>query len=149
MPHKYEREIEEILRNMELGEPRRGVSERIHAGERPVNRPRVRGPSMKVRLSSSELLLLLGVLLALGAVCLAYYYRPDLISGILAFAAFAAIVGGLVVGWMSAARPTYPPVWRSSNVVEMRPRRRGPFTDLVTQMRILRLKMRYWRMRNR
>jgi hypothetical protein len=74
------------------------------------------------------------------------------ISGIVGIAAFTAIVSGLIVGWMSAARPTYPPVWRSSNnnnVIEMRPRRRGPFSELLTQMRILRLKVRYWRMRNR
>jgi hypothetical protein len=104
---------------------------------------------MKLRLTSSELLLLGGVVLALAAVCLAYYDGRDLFSGLLGIAAFVAIVGGLVVGWMSAARPTYPPVWRNDNVVTMRPRRRGPFNDLMTQMRIVRLKVRYWRMRNR
>lgn len=159
MPHKYEREIEEILRNMELAEPRRGVGERVQASQRPTTRARLRGPSMNFRLTSSESLLLVGVLLTLVGMCFAFYYGnlANPVSGLFGVAAFAAVIGGLVLGWISGRRPVYPPSWRSagssagstSKVVEMRPRRRGPISELVTRIRILRLKMRYWRSRNR
>jgi len=155
MPHKYQREIEEILRNMELGEPRRGAGERAQPFQRPATRARLRGPTMNFRLTRSESLLLTGMVLTLAGMCFAYYDGnvANPVSGLLGLAAFAAIVGGLAIGWASAARPTYPPAWRSSgtagNVVEMRQRRRGPFGEIVTRLRILRLKMRYWRSRNR
>jgi hypothetical protein len=162
MPHKYEREIEEILRNMDLSDsPRRGVSGRIDASARPAPRPRMRGPRMSLSLNRSELLLLTGVVLALVGVCVAYFdTTPTLISGIIGLAAFAAIVAGLIVGWMSGSRSQYAPSWRASsppmrsapmrdNVVRMRPRRRGPIGEAITRVRILWLKLRYWRMRNR
>lgn len=157
MPHKYEREIEEILRNMDLtDQPRRGVGERIDASARPAPRPRLRGPHMSLSLNRSELLLLLGVVLALVGVCVAYFdTTTTIVSGLLGLAAFAAIVAALIVGWMSNARQQFAPTWRASstpmrdNVVRMHPRRRGPISEAITRMRILWLKLRYWRMRNR
>jgi len=106
MPDKYMREIEEILRNMDLSEPRRGVGERVDAGERPSSRLRLRGPSMRVRLTPSELLLLTGIALALAAFCVAFYAStPTIVSGLIGLAAVAAIVGGLVIGWVRASSP--------------------------------------------
>jgi hypothetical protein len=94
--------------------------------------------------------------LALVAVCVTYFNTaPTLISGILGLAAFAVIVAGLIAGWTSGSRSQYAPSWRASstpvrdNVVRMHPRRRNPFSEAVTQVRILWLKLRYWRMRNR
>ncbi len=159
MPHKYEREIEEILRNMDLSEPRRGVGERVDAGQRPSSRLRLRGPSMRVRLTPSELLLLAGIVLALAAFCVAFYATvPTIVSGLIGLAAVAVIVGGLVIGWISASSPLYTPSWRNNprgnnpkgnNVVPMRPRRRGPLSELVTQTRLVWLKVRYLHKRDR
>jgi hypothetical protein len=159
MPHKYQREIEEILRNMDLTEPRRGVGERVDASQRPASRLRLRGPSMRLRLTPSELLLLSGVVLALAAFCVDFYATlPTIVSGLFGLAAVAAIIGGWVVGWTSASQSLYTPSWRSTsasrstrsdNVVNMRPRRRGPFGELITQARLLWLKARYLRKRDR
>lgn len=108
---------------------------------------------MSLRLNRSESLLLLGVVLALVGICVAYFDTTATpLSGLCGLAAFAAIIAGLIVGWMRDSHPLYTPSWRSSatdNVVHMRPRRRGPLGELVTQVRILWLKVRYWRMRNR
>lgn len=155
MPHKYQREIEEILRNMEFGEPRRGVSERVDAGERPPARLRLRGPSMRLHLSPSESLVLAGIGLALVGFCVAWYFTiPTIVSGLIGLAAVAAIVAGLAVGWAGAGTPLYTPSWRSSraptnNVITMRPRRGGPFSPVVMQVRLLWLKFRFLRKRDR
>jgi hypothetical protein len=159
MPHKYEREIEEILRNMDLTEPRRGVGERVDAGQRTPSRIRLRGPSMRVHLSPSESLLLGGILLALAAFCVAFYFTvPGIISGLIGLAAVGLLVAGLAVGWIGASRPLYTPSWRSNagggstardNVLRMRPRRRGPLGEFMTRTRLLWLKMRYLRKRDR
>lgn len=150
MPNKYQREIEEILRNMERTEPRPGLGNRIRA----FNRPRERAPRRAgTAAPTSEVLMLLGIVLALIAAGLTFeagYVQivgvP--ISGVLAVVAFVCLAAGLVAGWRGRFRPlsTYKPTtWRSENIVEM-PRRRGPLSALTTQVRILRLKVRYWRM---
>ena len=158
MPHKYEREIEEILRNIESPEPpRKGLGDRVRAFQRPPARPRPRprGPALPpLRLTLTERLILGGIALTLIAAGLAYYRQtPDLISGLLALLAFAVIVAGLVNAWskgFGSGRIT--PTWRGS-VVDAKPtplaKRRGPFGELATQVRILRLKLRYWRSRER
>lgn len=160
MPHKYQREIEEILRNMEFGEqPRRGVSERVDAGVRPPARPRLRGPSMRLHLTASESLVLAGIGLALVAFCVEWYVTmPTVVSGLIGLAAAAAIVAGLAIGWVSARRALYTPSWRSggpsgnrprNNVIQMRPRRAGPFGEIIMQVRLLWLKLRFLRRRDR
>lgn len=150
MPNKYQREIEEILRNMERTEPRPGLGNRIRA----FNRPRERGPRRaRFAAPSSETLMLLGIVLALIAAGLTFE-AGDVrilsvpINGILAIVAFVCLAAGLVAGWRGRFRPLSthkPTTWRGDNVVEL-PRRRGPFNALATQVRILRLKVRYWRM---
>jgi hypothetical protein len=160
MPHKYQREIEEILRNMEFAEPRRGVSERVDAGVRPPARVRLRGPSMRLHLTPSELLVLAGIALALGAFCVAWYFTvPTIISGLIGLGAVAMIVAGLAIGWASAGHPLYTPSWRSgsgsssstsNNVIQMRRTPRGgPFSAVVTQVRLVWLKFRFMRKRDR
>ncbi len=149
MPNKYEREIEEILRNMDRTESRPGLGNRIRA----FNRPRERAPRQtRIAAPSSEVLMLLGIVLALIAAGLTFE-AGDVrivsipINGVLAIVAFLCLAAGLVAGWRGRFRPlsTYKSTtWRGENIVEMP--RRGPFSALVTQVRILRLKIRYWRM---
>lgn len=151
MPNKYEREIEEILRNMDRTEPRPGLGNRIRA----FNRPRERTPRQtRIAAPSSEALMLLGIVLALIAAGLTFEAGFVVIvgipiNGVLAVVGFVCLAAGFVAGWRGRFRPlsTYKPTttWRSDNIVEM-PRRRGPLSALNTQMRILRLKVRYWRM---
>lgn len=146
MPNRYEREIDEILRNMERTEPRQGISERIRAFNRP-RQPKPHG--IKTPLSRTEIFILLGILLILIGAGIAFTTGyQTVVSGSVALAGFVLIVLGLAQAWF----PRYfgsrsAPVWRG-NVVEMRKPRRNPFSAIATQFRILRLKMRYRRRRD-
>lgn len=157
MPNKYEREIEEILRNMERTEPpRQGLSDRIRAFNRPRPRPQ-RG--WRTPLNATEALFVISILLALAAASLTFYLQQVVIAnlpvigditvnGILALGAFIALVAALFRGWRDRFRiGSSTPSWRG-NVVDMRPRR-NPFNALMTQFRIFRLKFRYWRTRGK
>jgi hypothetical protein len=177
MPNKYEREIEEILRNMDRTEPKPGLGNRIRA----FNRPRPRRPRGfgSFGLTACELFLLSGILLILLGAGLRYFYganQPtfgilgdDALSGFIALFGFVLFVVGLVIGWrngFSGSRLTSTN-WRSTSnytnvtstgsngsgsenkVVRLQTRRnRNPFSAIATRIRILRLKMRYRRLRD-
>lgn len=156
MPNKYQREIEEILRNMERTEPHQGIGDRIRAFNRPRPNPRPRR-DFHWALNTSETCILIGIALALLAAGIAYYLQSDLfipvlrlsLNGIIAVAAFAFILAGLVVAWRERfGFGRRQPMWRG-NVVDMTPHRRGPFHAIATQYRIFRLKLRYWRTRGK
>jgi hypothetical protein len=161
MPNKYEREIEEILRNMDRTDTKTNIGNRLRSFNRPP-RPRARR-SWQAPLNRTEALLLIGILLALAGAGLAYYFQSPVylldsgfsVSGALALAGFACIVVALVLAWRDRFRglkTTIPPnrTWRGasdeSNVVEITPRR-GPLSSVATQVRLFRLKMRYRRTR--
>ncbi|MGH2517009.1 MAG: hypothetical protein ACRDHP_15270 [Ktedonobacterales bacterium] len=146
MPNRYEREIEEILRNLDHTEPRQGMSERIRA----FNRPRQPKPrSVKTPLVRIEIFILLGILLILIGAGIAFTMgQQSIVSGAVGLAGFVVLVLGLLQAWFPryfGARST--PVWRG-NVVEMRKARRSPFAVIATRFRILRLKLRYSRRRD-
>jgi hypothetical protein len=177
MPNKYEREIEEILRNMDRPEPKAGLGNRIRA----FNRPRPRRPRHfgAFGLTACEICLLAGILFILLGAGLRYFYgalQPtfgilanDAFSGLVALLGFALFVLGLVLGWrsgFSGSRFTATN-WRGTSnysgtnsagstasptenkVVRIQTRRnRNPFSAIATQIRILRLKMRYQRIRD-
>ena len=65
MPNKYQREIEEILRNMERTEPRQGLGDRIRAFNRPRPRPR---RELHWALNASETCILIGIALVLAVI---------------------------------------------------------------------------------
>lgn len=151
MPNRYQREIEEILRNLDQTEPKSSLSDRFRAfNQRPKpQRPR---RQFRVTLTRTEVLFLIGIGLALIASGIAFYFQdpqriPGYVSGGIALAAFLFILFGLVYEWSDRFRGAPPKAWRG-NVVEMTPRRR-PFSGLLTRFRILRLKMRYRRQRGR
>lgn len=161
MPNKYEREIEEILRNMDHTESKTSIGNRIRSFNRP--RPRARR-SWQAPLNRTETLFLVGILLALAGAGLAYYFQSVYVpgtqfslSGILALAGFACIVFALVLAWRDRFRGLKTTIpanrrWRGasdgsgSKIVEMRPRR-GPLSAIATQARLFRLKLRYRRTR--
>lgn len=178
MPNRYEREIEEILRNMERTEPKQGLSDRLRAFNRARPRTRRPGPPVsRVSLNRVEVLLLLGILCVLIGAAVAYYVLGpqgiaagspvpnnlrivSLVGGVLGVVGLVLIILALIFAWSArfhssgSGGPTStlsrPTTWRGtnvvdSNVVEIRPRRRNPFSAIATQFRILRLKIRYWR----
>lgn len=154
MPHKYEREIEEILRNMEQSEPRRGSSERIRSMPRPASSPaRARGrPTTSIQLTSLELLMALGIFLALVAAGIAYTVGSSLVTGAIGVAAFAVFAFACVAGWLEHSQGARGPrVWRGTPTepAPISMRQRGFFSEVATQARILRLKWRYWRSHER
>ncbi len=142
MPHKYEREIEEILKNMQRSEPESGVRERSRGFPRPAG-------GLRLGLSASELLFLLGIAFALAGVCAMWFdgnHGGTPVSGILGVVGFILFIAGLIVAFQAARRPP-PPAWRG-NVVEMKTHRRGPLDEIATQLRLLRLRLRYRRGRD-
>jgi hypothetical protein len=106
MPERYEREIEDILRDMERTKPKKAFGERFHLPLRgPARRPEPMGsPSARFtrhrRFSTSEWCLLGGVVLALMAAGIAYTTGGgNTLSGILALMAFLGILLGLITFW--------------------------------------------------
>ena len=171
MPNKYEREIEEILRNLDRPEPKPGLGNRIRA----FNRPRPRRPRRvwEVGVNLSEVLLLAGIAAILLGAGLTYFFGQHLPTflGDTPLSAWISIIGvalfavGLVIGWRRGFNSGRAGIssWRGNNltnsnggnslgdskVVHLHARRsRNPLNVLVTQIRILRLKMRYQRLRD-
>jgi hypothetical protein len=143
MPHKYEREIEEILRNMQRDEPESAAG-RSRGFPRPAGRS-----GFRLGLSTAEMLILLGIAFALAGVCVVWFdgnHGGTPISGILGLTGFVLFVAGLIVAFQASRRPP-PPAWRG-NVVEMKAHRRGPLDEIATQLRLLRLRLRYRRGRD-
>lgn len=145
MPHKYEREIEEILKNMQRNEPQPSAGERRSRGfPRPAG-----GSGFHLGLSASELLFLLGIAFALAGACAVWFVGNQggtPISAVLGMTGFVLFIAGLIVAFQASRRPP-PPVWRG-NVVEMKTHRRGPLDEIATQIRLLRLRLRYRRGRD-
>jgi hypothetical protein len=155
MPNKYQREIEEILRNMERTDHGQSLGERIRAFNRPSPRLRLAGPRMRLRLSAPEGLLVAGVVLALIGAGLSFYFYGSTtvlyanIAGAFGMVALACFVVGLVIGWRERFGNQSASMWRGQRVERSRPRRFRPFAPIVTQFRIMRLKWRYLRSRGR
>jgi hypothetical protein len=150
MPNKYEREIEEILRNMDRTDDGQSLGDRIRAFNRPSPRLRLVGPRIRLRLSASEALLVVGIGLALFAAGFAYYFSgrsfTDVI-GVIGVVGLLCLLLGLGVGWSERFGHHSSPSWRGQPA--QNPRRFRPFSPIATQFRIMRLKWRYWRSRGR
>ncbi len=151
MPNKYEREIEEILRNMDRTDQGQSLGERIRAFNRPSPRLRVARPHIRLRLGVVDSLLLVGVALALVGAGVSYYFGAPqgglaaMVSGAVGTVALVCFITGLIIGWRTRFRGYSMPMWRGQ-VVD-RPRRRSfnPFAPIITRFRIMRLKWRYLR----
>lgn len=147
MSNKYEREIEEILRNLERSEPAAGTGQR--SGQRI---PRRRGPRRGFslpHLNFAEWCLLIAVIAALvgGGWAQAAHSLDgggNLITGIIAL--IGAVCVALVASSNFMARPRYQsPSTRYNNVTRLPG---NPLRRLATSWHLLLLKMRY-RRRNR
>jgi hypothetical protein len=109
--------------------------------------------SPRLALSPIETLMGVGIVLALVAGAIAFLAGPDLLSGVIGIVAFACFAIGVVSSWMERAQGgRAPKMWRGTRIDQPTPitmRRRGVMSELSTQLRILRLKWRYWRTRER
>src|SRR5260370_10313473 len=105
MPNKYEREIEEILRNMEQTEPKPSFRERLNMRRRTrqkrpeMMRPRPARPSFRLNLSTSEWYFAAGILLGLVAAGWAYVNNGEgnSLTGFLAILGFFCVLVGIIV----------------------------------------------------
>lgn len=153
MPNKYEREIEEILRNMDRTEQGPSIGDRIRAFNRPSPRPRTPRPRLSLRLRTQDALLLAGIVLALIGAGTSYYLGAPLdgpvayATGIIGLAALVLLIAGLVVGWRARFRPAPVSTWRDERPTPIH--RFHPWSLITTQLRIMQLKWRYWRTRGK
>ena len=149
MPNRYEREIEEILRNLEQAEqakPGLGqkFSGRLRRRPSSVVRTRQRS-SFSLRFTVVEWLLIIAV----GAALLAGGYAfanetPDIFSGIVAAVGTVCLVLIALSHFLFGSRRQPPPRYGNTP-----PSRRGPFSAFKTQWNLLLLKLRYRRKNGR
>lgn len=134
MSNKYEREIEEILRNLEH-DPKRGLGPK-----RDPRRPRERRPMASIRLSFVEWCLLIASIAALIAGGWAYAAREgNIITGLIALIGFVFVL--LVAFSHYLTRPRYSPSsTRYNNVTSLH---RNPLSRLAASWHLLMLKLRY------
>jgi hypothetical protein len=143
MPNRYEREIEEILRNLEQTKPRSSRGTKF--GDRSDKRAGVhmRQPRFSVRLSLSEQLLLTAIIAALIAGAYEYVTQQrDLFTFILVLIAIVSLV--LVGSSQFIFQPRRPKSFRYGNVT-ITPLRRNLLTILKTQWNLFKLRIRYRR----
>jgi hypothetical protein len=106
MPDRYEREIEDMLRNIEDSRPTPSLRERLHLPRRgPARRPeRLRSPSARAirhrSISTSEWCLLGGSLLGMGAAGISYTSGSGTaLTGALAGLALLGVLLGMLTFW--------------------------------------------------
>ncbi len=150
MPNRYEREIEEILRNLEQAEPRPGKQK---LGDRFRRKPgiRMRQPRFSVRLTLPERLLLTAIIAALIAGGYAYLTQQrDFFTLILALVALVCIVLVACSYYLFQPRHSQPARYKNAPpTMVITPLRRNPFSALKTQWNLFRLRMRYRRKNER
>jgi hypothetical protein len=144
MSNKYEREIEEILRNLEKTEPKAGIGQKIggRLRRKSVLRPYPRKRSMpSFNFSASEWLLIIAWLAALFAGGWAFAHDgADMFTGIVALAGAACLAVMLILPFVS--RTSYAARGPYGNVT---PLRRNPLSSLGTRWNLFILKLRYRR----
>jgi len=146
MPNKYEREIEEILRNLDQSAPKPRLSQRLR--RRSVGHPRPRGRQWSLpafNFGFSEWCLLIALVAALIAGGWAYAEHSldgagDLFTGCVALISIACLA--LVVIRAFMPQSLYSGQTRAGNV---RPIRRNSLSGLSTRWNLFRLKRRYQR----
>jgi hypothetical protein len=138
MPNKYEREIEEILRNLERSESRTGSGQRVSGRTRPRTGAR---RSMSIpHLNFSEWCLAIAMIAALSAGGWAYAHNSgDMITGTVAL--IGAVCVALVALSSFLVRPhSSPSAGRYRKVTSIH---NNPFRRLGASWHLLMLKFRY------
>lgn len=146
MPNRYEREIEEILRNLEQSNTvRSGDSTRFQERVPRKSAPRIRRPQFFGQLAWSERLFLIAVILAMVAGAYAYTtQRADLFSMLLVLIAIVCLVL-VACSSFSLFQPRRPQSTRyrnASSTITITPLHRNPFSRLKTQWNLFILRRR-------
>ena len=144
MPNKYEREIEEILRNMERTEPKPGLGQKL--GGRIRRKSDVRSNVRKrsapsLQLGVSEWCLAVAVCAALCAGGWAFAHGPDIFTGAIAVIGAACLAVVILIPFMSRSR--YPK--QSAGHGNVTPIRSNPLSSISTRWNLFLLKIRYRR----
>lgn len=147
MPNRYEREIEEILRNLDNGEPKSTRGPRFNerarrksgSGDRIGTRQR-RGFSLHLRVVDWFLVIALAAALFGGGYAYAQG-EPDLLTGIVAVIGALCLVLMVIVPFFS--RSTAQP-----NRYKVTPLTRNPLSHLAVRWNLFMLKWRYRRRRD-
>jgi hypothetical protein len=153
MPNKYEREIEEILRNLETTEPKPGLrlGERLRRKPDYRVKPRRRGfPSLNFRMS--EWLIIIAVIAALISGGYAYAVNePNVVTGVFAIVGAVCLVLALLSPFIfrSNRSPYARRSAQSPNYGNVTPLRRNPLSNLATRWNLFLLKIRYRRKNGR
>lgn len=138
MPNRYEREIEEILRNLEQAEPKTNQKANERHRPRTVPRPRPRS-TVSPSLTAVEWLLITAVVLALVAGGYAYMVNANYVTGVMAIVSFLCVV--LIACSQFLFRPRHRTTNSSyGNVTRIR---RGPLSNVRARWQLMRLRMRY------
>jgi hypothetical protein len=146
MPNRYEREIEEILRNLEQPESKSRPRSGQKFGERLNRRPGSHKPQppLTLTLSSSERLLLIAIGAALISGGYAYLMKsPDIISLLFALVSVVCLVM-LIWSQFRTGVPRRPRSVQYGNVT-ITPLRSGPLSGWRTRWNLFLLRIRYRR----
>ena len=145
MPNKYEREIEEILRNMERTEPKQGLGKKLGGRIRRKSDSRSnarRRSGLSLQFGVSEWCLVIAVCASLFAGGWAYAHGvPDVFTGVIAV--IGAVCLGIVLILPFMTRSRYPRQSGASGNVT--PIRHNPLNSISTRWNLFMLKLRYRR----
>jgi len=148
MPNKYEREIEEILRNMERTEPKASLGQKFGGRLRRKSDQRTNArkrTSLSFNFSRAAWLLIIACAAALIAGGYAFAQgQASLVTGIFAIVGVVSLI--LIVFFAFASRRYSAQSSRSGNVT---PLRRNPLGGLATRWNLFLLKLRYRRRTDR
>lgn len=151
MPNRYEREIEEILRNLEHTEPKaiRGQRSSARTQRGPSPKPRVRQRSnFSLSFSVTDWLLMIAVVAALIAGGYAFTLQSagpwGLLTPILVAISLVCLILVALSYYLFRPRgPHSPRGVRFGEKTTVTPLRRGFFSDLKTRWHLFVLKLRY------
>jgi len=144
MPNKYEREIEEILRNMERTEPKPGLGQKLggRIRRKSDSRTNVRKHSVPpLHFGVSEWCLAIAVCAALFAGGWAYAHGADIFTGVIAVIGAVCLAVVIILPFMSRSR--YPK--QSAGHGNVTPIRSNPLSSISTRWNLFLLKIRYRR----
>jgi len=149
MPNKYEREIEEILRNLETTEPKASlgqkVGERLRRKQEYRAKPRRRSFSVP-HFKAQEWLILSAVIAALLGGGYAYTNRgATVVTGIIAIVGVVCLILLVFSPLVFRSRQST----QSTRYGNVTPLRRNPLSSISTRWNLFMLRMRYRRKNGR
>ncbi|WP_376795627.1 hypothetical protein [Thermogemmatispora sp.] len=151
MPNRYEREIEEILRNLEQSESQGSRWSRFPGRSRGGRRrrlslPRWRMPTLTWTLDASQWFLLLSIVAALIAGGFAYALEgPGLFTGLMAIVSLVCLVASLFAQLWRRPRYSSAGFYGGSGGSSWQTQ---PLSRLTTRWQLFLLKLRYRRKRD-